>query len=152
MPDLSFEEKSVWGSLMAMGVCSFYYFAEVLGMYAGGEAPDPYRAGVLGISLLIALIVIEIVYHAVVAAVSSSTESDERDRWIETRASRNAYMALGAGTLGLVAYLVAGAGFGAPYFDRLAEPFAIVNILLLALVVAELVKDLSQIVYYRTGA
>jgi putative transcriptional regulator len=41
--------------------------------------------------------VVEIVYHAVIAGASGSPESDERDRWIETRASRNAYVALEMG-------------------------------------------------------
>jgi hypothetical protein len=152
MLDMSFEEKSVWGSLVAMVVCSFYYFSEVFGLYADGGAPDPYRAGVLGISLLIALIVIEIVYHSILAIGTRSTESDERDRWIETRASRNAYVALGVGTFGLVGHLVVGAHFGAPYLERLTDAFAIVNLLLLAMVIAEVVKYVSQIVYYRTGA
>lgn len=151
MPDLSFQEKSVWGSLAAVAACSLYYFANVFAMYSDGGTVDPGRAGALGISLLVALIVIEIVYHAVLAATSDSTESDERDRWIETRASRNAYFAIGVGVFVLVVHLLAGAMLESARYEELVAPFAVANFLLLAMVLAELVKYVSQIVYYRSG-
>lgn len=151
MLDLSFQEKSVWGSAVAVSACSIYYFATVFGMYEEG-AVDAGRAGELGISLLVALIVIEIVYHSILSAMSRSTESDERDRWIETRASRNGYVALGIGAFALVGHLLIGAAWGEAPYPGLTTPFAIANLLLLAMVVAELVKYTSQIVYYRTGA
>ena len=89
MSDPSFQEKSVWGSFLALAGFSVYYFASVFGMYRSEAGVDTGRAGELGISLLVGLVVIEIVYHAVIAGSSGSAESDERDRWIETRASRN---------------------------------------------------------------
>jgi hypothetical protein len=152
MADMSFQEKSVWGSLIALVACSIYYFARVLEMYSEGGTVDPGRAGELGISLLVAMIVIEIVYHSVLAGTTGSEESDERDRWIETRASRNAYVALGVG-----AFAVAGHLFGASHFEshRYADftaPFAVANLVLFAMALAELVKYVSQIVYYRIGA
>jgi hypothetical protein len=152
MTDMSFQEKSVWGSLIALAGCSIYYFARVLGMYREGSTVDPSGAGALGISLLVALIVIEIVYHSVLAATAGSTESDERDRWIETRASRNAYVALGIGAFGVAVHLFGASYFESPRYADFVTPFAVANIVLFAIASAEVVKYISQIVYYRTGA
>ena len=152
MSDPSFQEKSVWGSFLALAGFSVYYFASVFGMYRSEAGVDTDRVGDLGISLLVGLIVIEIVYHAVIAGSSGSAESDERDHWIETRASRNAYIALGIGTFALVVHLLVGEAWGSPPYPEAVAPFGMANLLLLALVLAELVKYISQIVYYRAGA
>lgn len=151
VPDLSFQEKSVGGSLVAVAACSLYYFAAVSKMYAGGTI-DPSRAAVLGISLVVALVLVEIVYHSIVAGVSDSVESDERDRRIETRASRNAYVVLSLGGFVLVVHLLGNALVDVPpRYRELVAPFTVANLLLLALVVAEIVKYVSQLVYYRRG-
>ena len=149
MPDLSFEEKSVWGSFIAVALFSGMYFVDVFGMILGPEPIDAARAGRVGISLLVTLIVVEIVYHAVIAAWGGSSETDERDRLIEIRASRNGYVALAAAGFVLVVHLMAGAMLQTPRYEDLVTPFVVANMLLLAMVAAELVKYASQIVSSR---
>lgn len=72
---------------------------------------------------------------------------DERDRLIATRASRNAYFVLFIGVLIMIGMIVAGDLKNDPGIT----PVMSANLLLLAVVVAELVNFGSRLFYYRSG-
>ncbi|MGC2111249.1 MAG: hypothetical protein WA655_17170 [Candidatus Korobacteraceae bacterium] len=140
--DLSYQEKSILGSLLAMVAIYGYYFANTL-----RHVGEPqFEGGTLGrlIITVIALIVVEIVYHIVLAIEQKPERKDERDVLIECKAYRNAYLLLasGAALLGTFEIIVGRVTL---------TPYLTVNLLLLAMVAGELTKLLTQLFYYRRG-
>lgn len=144
--DLSFQEKSAWGLLLGIVIVSFFYFPAAFEIVA----ETPHGGALIGISIagIIALIVIEGIYHALIAT-SSGEETDERDRLIGLRAERNSGYVLGICLFWLVGHIIV---------NSTVLPSAVPNALeiavyiLLAITVSEVSKLLWQIWYYRTGS
>jgi len=148
--DLSYQEKSILGSLIAMVVVYGYYFASVL-RNADRREFDSASLGRLLLAV-IAIIVIEIAYHIVLALESKTEPKDERDILIECKAYRNAYFLLATGAcLVITCVIVAGLARDAAPTKIIVTPFLTVNLVLFCLVVAELVKFFTQLFYYRRG-
>jgi len=148
--DLSYQEKSILGSLLAVVVVYGYYFASVLRAIGRPE----FDGGSLGRLMLavIAIIVIEVVYHIVLALESKTEPKDERDTLIECKAYRNAYFLLATGAALVITYvIVAGLARDAAPTRIIVTPFLTINLVLFVMVVAELVKFLTQLFYYRWG-
>jgi len=147
--EMSYQEKSITGSLIAMLVVYGYYFAAVLRNIGQAE----FAGSALGrlVVAVVAIVVIEIVYH-IVLSVAAKPEKDERDTIIELKAYRNAYFAYGAGAFFVMAWVVA-AGLlqGAASTHMIIRPFLLVNLVLLFLVLAEVVKFVTQLLYYTRG-
>ena len=134
--DMSYQEWSLTGSLAAMLVVCGYYFAAVLR-----------HVGQLDFALgRLIFVVIEIVYHIVLALETHPEPKDERDVVIEAKAYRNAYFAYGTG-----AFLVISAVIAAGLARVAITPFLVVNLVLLFMVLAEVVKLVTQLLYYRKG-
>src|SRR5271166_2659018 len=145
--DLSYQEKSILGSLLAMVVVYGYYFAAVL---RDASRPE-FNLGRLMLAV-IAIIVIEIVYHIVLALESKPEPKDERDLLIECRAYRNPYFLLATGAFLVIAcFIMAGLARDAAPTRISVTPFITVNLVLFFLVLAELMKFLTQLFYYRRG-
>lgn len=81
---MSYQEKSIWGSLVATVVVYGNYFAR-----SGGNL----------IGTIIALVIIQVVAQIVIAIAAKPEPKDERDRLIDSRAYRNGYLLLVMGTL-----------------------------------------------------
>ena len=145
--DLSYQEKSILGSLLAMVVVYSYYFAGTLRNMGRAD----FNGGSLGrlIFTVIAIIVIEIVYHIVLAIEGGVERKDERDILIESRAYRNAYLTLATGASLVIACAIVAGLAGAARIQL--TPFLAVNVLLLFMVIAEVAKSLTQLFYYRRG-
>ncbi len=140
--DLSYQEKSILGSLLAMVVIYGYYFSNALRHIA-----DPgFEGGTLArlIFTVVALVVVEIVYHIVLAIQSRPEPKDERDLLIEGKAYRNAYFLLASGAALLISWGIVVGRFT-------LTPFLAVNLLLLGMVGGELMKLFTQLFYYRRG-
>ena len=118
--NLSYQEKSIWGSLIATLIVYGRYFA------AGSH-------GLVG--TIIVLVIIQIVCQSAIAIVSKPEPADERDRLIAAKACRNGYFLL---VTGVIACMNIGINLG-------------VNALLLALVVSEIGKSITQLYLYRRG-
>jgi hypothetical protein len=140
MNELSFREKSVGISLVATIVIFGYYFANVIEGFASDDL-DQADLFWLFVSVVVMMIVVEVVLH-IVLVIGAGQEyvdiTDERDRIIELKATRNAYFLLTAGVI-------------ASFFGLLlaTEPLLMANILLGFLVGDELLKFASQLYYYR---
>ncbi|MDR3748491.1 MAG: hypothetical protein P4M04_10100 [Acidobacteriota bacterium] len=151
MFDLSYQEKSVWGTLAAMVVVYGYYFSAALHDVGRPE----FGTGSLGrlIFAVIALIVIQVVYHIALALESRPEPKDERDTLIESKAYRTAYFFLTTGISLLAAAIIVINTFALHSREAwgTVTPFAIVNLILLAMVLAESAKLLTQLFYYRRG-
>jgi|SRR5271165_6315210 len=148
--DLSYQEKSILGSLAAMVVVYGYYFASVLRdtshpEFGGGNVTRLVFA-------VVAIIVIEIVYHIVLALETKVEPKDERDVLIECKAYRNAYLLLATGAFLVIGVVImAGLASDSAPTRIIVTPFLTVNLVLFFMVLAELAKFLTQLFYYRRG-
>jgi hypothetical protein len=148
--DLSYQEKSILGSLLALVVVYGYYFAAVL---RDASRPEFNGASVGRLVLaVIAIIVIEIAYHIVLALESKPEPKDERDILIECKAYRNAYFLLATGAFLVIGCVImAGLARDVAPTRIIVTPVITVNLVLFFMVLAELVKFLTQLFYYRRG-
>lgn len=148
--EMSFREKSAWGLLFGIVLVSVFYFPVAFRIVAAAPDGAPRAAPLIAVSVagVLALVVIEIVYHAFVTALSRDTGSDERDALIDLKAERNGGFALGFGLFWLVGHIL---------IQSVVQPYAVAGAMeiaiyiLLALTVSEIVKLVSQLWYYRVG-
>ncbi|MBC8163767.1 MAG: hypothetical protein H7Z42_21375 [Roseiflexaceae bacterium] len=135
---LSFQEKSLWLMFVSLvGVFGFYFFM-VLPTGSANVMPHQMVFFVLAVVLLV---ITQVVGHIVIAIVNQQTATDERDRLIELKGTRNA------------AYLLASGVFLALCAALLTEGnFVFTHVLLGFWVLAQLVEIGSQLLLYRRGA
>ena len=143
--DLSFQEKSAWGLLAGILVVSAFYFPRALDIveYAG----NPIALIAISVIGVIALVVIEIVYHIIIA-IPGGDEADERDALIDLKAERNAGFVLGFSLFVLVGHIIVVSIV--PHAPELSVLLVGVYIIA-ALTLSEVAKLVSQIWYYRAG-
>jgi hypothetical protein len=143
MPSLTYQEKSLYGTLAADLLVYVPYFIYV--------AQHPFTATLSRIvGTIVAIIVVQIVLQTIVAIFSRSRLTDERDRIIAARGYRAGYFALVTGTLAGIALLWGHAIAGLIDPNHAAIHF--INVLFAVLVLAELAKTITQLVSYRIGA
>lgn len=148
--ELSYQEKSIAGSLVAMLVVYGYYFAKTFNNIGkvNFDADSLNRL----IVAVVAIMVIEAVYHIALAIESKPEAKDERDKLIAAKAYRNAYFVFGTG-----AWMILGTLITASLLHRdesvhfLVAPFLVGNLVLLVMLLAELVKFGTQLFCYRRG-
>ena len=148
MHDMSFQEKSTWGTLIALVVIGALYFTTAWNL--GRAAPEPV-AGIASLAtaavFVVLLVVVLVVYHALVAAVTRQVDEDERDRLIAWRAGNIGGLVLGFGVFGVIGMIItAGA------LERVEmTPFITANLLAAAIWLAELAELASRLRFYRAG-
>lgn len=140
---LSFREKSLW--VVSAGLVGTFalYFAGALAI--GGNGIDSTDVGVnhaamLGVATVI-LVVTQIVGHAIIAIVDRRTETDERDRLIALKGSRNGGFVLAIGAFAALTAALLTKG-----------NFVCSHVLLGFWVLAQLTENVSQLASYRRGA
>ena len=136
--NLTFQEKSLW--LMFAGlVAGFgFYFATVLP--AAGVDVMPQQVALFVVAVVM-LVVMQVAGLIVIAIVDRRTQTDERDRLIALKGTRNASYVLATGVFfALCAALVTEGNF------------VFMHVLLASWVVAQLVEIGSQLFLYRRGA
>ncbi len=138
---MSFREKSAWISFVTILLVFGAYFWNVRQVLAGNvEFGAAFKVEV---GLLVAFVVIEIVLHAALAMQAPNearAPRDEREWLIEMRSTRVAFQVLVVGALACV---------GLIHITRNA--WGIAQHVLLAVVVAQLVRFGGQIFYFRRG-
>jgi hypothetical protein len=135
---LSFQEKSLWLMFVALIAGFGFYFVTVLPADAANVAPQQVVLFTLAVVLLV---IVQIVGHVAIAIVDRRTETDERDRLIGLKGTRNAAYVLATGVfLALCAALVTEGNF------------VYTHVLLGSWVLAQLVEIGSQLFLYRRGA
>jgi hypothetical protein len=140
MGGLSYQERSLWGSLVVELVVYLPYFffhhQNSLNKVAG---------------MIFAIIVLQIILQSIIAAVTRHRITDERDKLIQLRGYRAGYLTLvtlmvvGLGMLRLHGQahqgeFVAHGGFFALHF---------LSVFFGMLVISDIVKTVAQIVAYR---
>ncbi|HTU09808.1 MAG TPA: hypothetical protein VMG08_02825 [Allosphingosinicella sp.] len=143
---MSFQEKSRWIALTANLLVWGWYFVTLARILTGDiEARIGDQPGLLAmmVPVIVAITIIHIVGHAVVAALKPSearTGLDEREKAIARHASAIGYNVLCVGialALGTTLY----------YWTA----FAAINTVMLAFIVAESVRYGVEIAHYRGG-
>jgi hypothetical protein len=136
---MPFREKSAWISLVTTFGVYAYYFWNVAD--ADGR-PGPWLLGLL-IGCIVILTVLQIFLHILIALRAprdAMAPSDERERLIARKSTNIGYYILISGAVIVSAGLM-----------FVGEPFIMANLLLFALVLAELTKYAAQVVYFRRG-
>jgi O-antigen/teichoic acid export membrane protein len=140
---MPFKEKIAWISVVTTILVWGSYFAAAVRAAMTGGVPHPtiYMAGFTAALIIqTILMVIATTVTAVLAPKDASAASDERDKEISRRAYSMAYPVL----LGLIVCVAASVHFG-------ATPWDLVNGMMAAIVIAEIVHYGAQIVGYRQG-
>jgi hypothetical protein len=138
MLNLSFQEKSLWFMFVSLVAAFGFYFTMVLLTATLDVMPHQVMVFVLAVGLLV---IMQIVGHIVIAIVDRHSATDERDRLIGLKSTRNAAYVLATGVfLALCAALV------------MQGNFVFMHVLLGAWVLAQLVEIASQLYLYRRGA
>jgi hypothetical protein len=141
-PQMSFREKSAWVSFLTILAVSIPFFWNSYRQYTGDR---PGREAVAtAMWLLVGFVVLEIALHIVLALRApheARSPRDEREQLIDMRATRLAFHVLVLGAMAAV---------GMVHVTRSA--WVIQQVVLFAIVIAELVKFGGQIVYFRRDA
>ncbi len=133
---LTFKEKSLWVTLVSTVVIYAYYFWRAIELGEG----EPGRVGGLFVGAVVLMILLQVVVTAALALHRRPEQTDERDRRIAQAGARNAYYVLMTGVWGALG--VAALALGT---------FWLVHAALLAVVLGEITRCASQLVYYRRG-
>lgn len=136
--DLSFQEKSLWLMFVSLiGVFGFY-FATVLPMDAVDVLPQQITLFAVAVVMLV---MTQIIGHVLIVLIDRRTRTDERDRLIELKGSRNSGYVLATGVFfALCAALLTHGNF------------IFTHVLLAFWVLAQLMQIGSQLFLYRREA
>jgi heme/copper-type cytochrome/quinol oxidase subunit 2 len=141
---MAFREKLAWISVLTMTLVYGWYFWTVFPLARAGHVDRLHYAAMLQ-GTIIVVVVLQVILAILVAIFSpreAARPEDERERLIALKGSRSAYFVLVTGTL-----LVSVCGI---FFN--ADSVLLGNAALVAVVAANLVKDITQVVHYRLGA
>ena len=136
--DLTFHEKSLWLMFVSLIVVFGVYFSVAVPT----RAPDvmPQQMGLFVVAIAV-LVILQIVGHIVIVLTDRRTGTDERDRLIALKGTRNA------------AYVLATGVFFALCTALLTRGnFIFTHVLLAFWVLAQLVEIGSQLIMQRRGA
>ena len=143
---MSFHEKSNIAMLLVIiGVYGVYFGHAMLNILSGGVPPEAALAATnaLMIVTVVAVVVLSIIAHILIAVLKPSEADDrrdERDRMIEMRGDQRGGFMLAVGV------------FGALALAMLGQPvWLVANAILASLVAGEVVKGVSKLIDYRRG-
>ena len=140
---LSFQEKSLWVSLAGLAVAFGVYFTsayQTLQPLSVGKDVAP-RQAALFMGATLALVVLVVAGHAVIALLDRHVGQDERDRSIELKAGRLGSQVLAVGVFVALCAAVMTQGNA-----------VMAHVLLGAWVLAQGVEIVAQLVMHRRGA
>lgn len=148
-PAMTFHEIKYLVSFLTTALVSAFYALRVRTLASDGffNGPDGDLLTGRALLILIALVVgagivgqIILSIAAVIAGHKPEYDDDERDRQIDMRAMRVAFVLVGVAMIGALALLATG-----------STPFLTLHILVFGMVAAGLIADLWRIVLYRRG-
>lgn len=136
--DLSFQEKSLWVVLAGLIGGFGLYFKTVL----PDHGPDvmPHQI-VLFTVVIVLMVIVQIVGHALIAAMDQRTQTDERDRTIGMQGGKVGGYVLATGVFCALCTAVIVRG-----------NFAVTHVLLAFWALAEIAQIAAQLFLYRRGA
>ena len=136
MPQLSYQEKSLYGSLIAeilvYGPYFFLHNQNSIGKVAG---------------MIIGIIVLQIVIQLAIVAFTRNRLKDERDKLIELRGYRAGYFTMASLMVFGLAALWFNTTVGELPVNRMGLHF--ISVFFGILVISDIVKTVTQIIAYR---
>jgi hypothetical protein len=138
MPSLSYQEKSLYGELLADLAVFVPYF-----IYIHTGHPT---VSLIGGTILV-LIVVQIILQAIIAIASRNRLKDERDRLIRLRGYRAGYFTVTSLMVFLMGMLWVHNAMGQVNPSHMALHF--LSVFFAVLILAELVKTIAQLIAYR---
>jgi len=141
----TYKEISAWISAVVTLVIYGYYLSEV------PEATTQAAALNLFIRVAVAMVVMEAILEGVASAYHKPEKTDERDRLISAKASRNASYMLMAGIVITNIQLLMPVDV-ATAITHMPQTTCAVHLLILTAAASEFLRFVSQIAYYRRGA
>lgn len=137
---MSYREKTLYASLaVELVVYGPYFF---LSLHQQNSVNN-----VAG--MIIAIIVLQIVFQSVIAAVTRNRITDERDRLIELRGYRAGYLVLASLMVIGLAMLWLHSTVGDLHLDSRMMGLHFLSVFFSMLVIADITKTATQIVAYR---
>ncbi len=147
MSSMSFQEKSAWGTLVALLAIGGLYFRTTIGLLQAGELHLQSTFG-LAVGLTVLLVVVLVAYHVLVAISGGAEDEDERDRLIAWRAGNSGGLVLGFAVIGVVLMVIGSGLIGTAFWQ---QPAVIVNGLMAAVFIATVVELALTIWFHRRG-
>jgi hypothetical protein len=150
--DMTFQEKSILGSLTFTVVLFGYYFIKFFQLVIT-ESSDAIEAlPAVMIEVVVALIIVEASYHSIIAIGKKSAEPDEREQLIAARATQISYYVLVSVCIFAVGHLMFDTVFAsAGRASILTTPLVSANLVLFAIILAEITGFGVQLFYLRRG-
>jgi riboflavin synthase alpha subunit len=135
----SFAEKSVWIQLISLAVGLALYVVGAGSMLLDGVSVLTAYMPVFAVAVVF-IVAVNVAGHIALAVASRPDGPDERDRLIGWRTESVSSWILGAGVLIAIGGMTLSVG-----------EVWVAHLLLLSLFLAEITKDIAQLVYYRRG-
>jgi len=139
---MSFQEKSIWISLISTILIFGYYFTQAISVF---NNPDVHNTNLIGlfIGIIILVVIIQIASQTIVAIVHRKEVEkgeDERDNLIKLKATRISYFILVFGIwITVISLLI------------FQSTLVMANIIMFFFILSEIVGFTSQLFYYRRG-
>ena len=153
--DMSFQEKSILGSLCITVSLFGLYFIKVFEVVTSGSSESLLSLPFALIGIVVAVVAVEIVYHVTIALISrrdAEAAADERDKLIEAKATQISYYILAAGCVTTVGHMLIAGYLGSSFIGPAIEPIIVAaNMLVFSFILAESVGFGMQLYYYRRG-
>lgn len=151
MSDLTFNEKSAWGTLIALLVLGSLYFSSVVNLWRADSLELPAVFG-LGVGFTILLVAVLTTYHILIATLGKPENDDERDRLVKWRAGHISGNVLGVAVMIVVVQIVVGGMFERNFDNTVATSPALISIALIAAIWLSTVVELALTIrFYRRG-
>ena len=149
--DLSFQEKSILGSLIITTCLFGAYFIEVFELVIANNS-----TGILSLpgrlmGIVLSVVAVEIIYHVVIAIFAKDEGTDERDRLIAAKATQVAYYILAIGCVTAVGHLFISTLREASASISSETTILAANVIVFSFILAEVVGFGLQLFYYRRG-
>lgn len=152
---MSFKEKSIWVSLIIMLIIWMDYFSDVYNLYQSASLTVAVIHKLL-LGVVVLTIILQIIFHTVIAIIDkkgADEHEDERDKVITLYGSRNAYLILSIGVVVFVFQTILPSLFDRSNFvTGLPDQYVLMHVVIIAAVIAEVVKYSTQLFYYRQGS
>lgn len=117
----------------------YYIFLTLQSLNNNETALSIYLNVAIGYTIAIIILVLLLLFFA----KSKSIENDERDKIIESKAYRNAFIS----TISIINVIIVLGIF----VDKFFEPFIIFNILFALLFISHIIHNITQLYYYKRG-
>jgi uncharacterized membrane protein len=149
--ELSFREKSVFASLLAV---LFVYGGYFVDLFTGMVPPSLGAMLATSIGLVFALVIIEVVLHIAISLYDvkdADAAADERDLLISGRAARISQIVLSFGVILVIGRIVIRGAMDEASGVMEVTLFEVANLLLFFFVLSESVNYAAKLFYYRRG-